>query len=424
MESAMAARPKIAGKTPPGKVNANDKIVMGFIGVAGRGSGHIDWFGKHKDVEPGAVCDVYQKHLDAAVAKTGGKAKPYKDFRRLLEQKDIDAVVVATPPHWHPLITVLACEAGKDVYVEKPMSLAPAEARAMVKAARANNRVTQVGTQIHADENFHRCVEIVRSGVLGKISAVRVGIALNEAPNGIGFTPDSDPPEGLDWDLWLGPLPKMAFNRAKFEHGQHRYFAELAGSWINELGPHIGDLAFWALDPGPPKTVQAMGGKFAIKDMSTIPDTMEVLCEYDGLVLTISNTCANCFGGYFQKKPEITRNLSVTFQGVNGTLMADYGRYELVSEGDRLKDVKLPEPSLPRSPGHEREFLDCVKSRKQPSCSVAYHYPLHIALNLGHIAMKVGRKVRWDEQKGEIVGDKEANRLVTPQYRAPWDLPA
>jgi len=405
------------------RISANEKIVLGFVGVAGRGKGLMDWFAKHPDVEIGAVCDVYERRLNEVVAATGGKAKPYRDFRKLLEQPDIDAVVVATPPHWHPLVTIYACQAGKDVYCEKPMCLKPVEGRAMVKAARENRRVTQVGTQIHAGDNYRRVVEIVRSGVLGKLSIVHTVLSLNEAPNGIGRAPNSDPPEGLDWDMWLGPAPKVPFNIARFKDGQHRYFADYVGSWLNEMGPHIVDLPVWALELGSPEAVSAVGGKFATDDISEIPDTMEVVYEYPGLMMTWSNMCANSHGLTFQRNPGIQRRLGVSFHGVNGTLTADYDRYELIGEGDRLNGVQLPERSLPRSAGHEREFLDCIKSRELPSCDVEKHYPLHVALNLGNIAMKVGRKLRWDAKTEQVVGDKEANAMLEPRYRSPWSLP-
>ena len=404
-------------------VSPNEKIVLGIIGVAGRGTALMDWFRRHPDVEIGAVCDVYKRHLDAALQRLGGKAKGYSDFRKLLEQKDIDAVIIATPPHWHPLIFIYACQAGKDVYCEKPMCLYPAEARAMVKAARENNRVTQIGTQIHAEENYHRVVEIVRSGILGKITAVRNVFTLNEAPKGIGRHPDSDPPEGLDWDMWLGPAPKVPFNMARFVAGQHRYFKDYVGSWLHEMGPHIVDLPVWALELGPPKAVFATGGKWAMDDMSEIPDTMEAVFEYPDMLMTWHHMCANSYEVEFKGGPPFGRRICVLFHGLNGSLAADYGQYRLIPEGDRLKEDNLPPKTLPRSPGHEREFLDCIKSRKQPSCSVFYHYNVHIALNLAHISMKVGRKVLWDDKAGRIINDEEANRLVTPRYRAPWKLP-
>lgn len=249
----------------------SEKIVVGIVGVAGRGRGHLNAFKNQPDVEIGAVCDVYEDHLQEALKIAGGNARAYKDFRELLEQKDLDAVVVATPPHWHPLISIYACQAGKDVYCEKPMFRYPAEGRAMVKAVRENKCVTQVGTQIHADNNFRRAVEIVRSGALGKIATVKIVCNLNEYPGGIGRPPDTAPPPGLDWDMWLGPAPVVPFNVTRFESGKHRYFKDYVGSWLMELGPHIVDLAFWGMEPGEPKSASASGGRFVADDISDIP---------------------------------------------------------------------------------------------------------------------------------------------------------
>jgi len=401
-------------------VPASEKVVMGFVGTAGRGKHMMDKFMEHPDVEIAAVCDVYKPHLEQAIAKTDGKAKGYHDFRELLERKDLDAVVVTTPPHWHPLISICAMEAGKDVYCEKPMCLKPVEGRAVVKMARETKRVTQVGTQIHDGENYHQVVEIVRSGILGEISSVRTQLMLNEAPNGItGNPPDEDPPADLDWDMWCGPLEMMPYNRARFT--LHRYFGELVGSWLHEMGPHIIDLPVWALEMGPPKAVTAMGGKFATHDISTIPDTMEALFEYDDLLMSWSNRCANSFGGVTRKAGG--RQLAVSFHGVDGTLVADYDTHKLIGEPGKLEHPELPEPHLPRSPGHRREFLDCIKSRKQCSCSFDYHYNVHVALNLGNVSYRLGRRIVWDDEKGEAVGDKEANEMLEANYRKPWKLP-
>jgi len=404
-------------------VPAGERIVLGFIGVAGRGSGLMNAFMAHEDVEVGAICDVYDEHLNAALERAGGQAKGYKDFRKLLEQKDIDAVVVATPPHWHALISIHACEAGKDVYCEKPMCLYPAEGRAMAKAARNNDRVTQIGTQVHAGDNFRRAVEIVRSGMLGKIMSTRVICTLNEYPGGIGHPADSEPPEGLDWDMWCGPASLVPFNTARFQSGCHRYFKQYAGSWLNELGPHIADLAFWALELGEPTAVSASGGRFVADDISDIPDTMDVLWEYPGMTLNWIHTSGNSYNFDFGGPPNRGRRLGVMFHGTKGTLLADYGSHRIVSEADALKDVPPPEPSIPSSPGHEREFLDAIKTREQPPCNFDYHLPLATALNLGHIALDTGRKLYWDSKKGEIVGDREANGLIRPKCRKPWKLP-
>ncbi len=413
-----------AGAQEAKKVSANDKIVIGVVGYGGRAQGVMGGFMGHADCEVGAVCDVYDKHLEAGLAAAGPQAKGYSDFRKLLENKDLDAVVVTTPPHWHPLISIMAMQAGKDVYCEKPISRFPGEAVLMAKVARDNKRVTQVGTQIHSLDNFRRCVEIVKSGALGKVHTVRVVCNMNDYPGGCGVVKNSRAPKGLDWDTWCGPAPYRPFNQARFT--VHRYFKDYVGSWLNELGPHIADLAFWAMDCGQPKSCAAIGGRFIADDSGDIPDTVNVLWEFPGFNMTWMNNCGNSFDFGMSDAPSAGntgRGLGVIFQGTQGTLLGNYGWHRVVSEGERMKDFVPPAPSIPSSPGHDREFLNSIKSREECPCSFEYHMPISVALNLGHIALNTGRKVQWDAKKAQIIGDKEANAMVLPAYRKPWKMP-
>ncbi len=404
-------------KSPP-----NERIGLGFIGVGSRGMALLREFQQFPDVDIVAVCDVHQERVDKAVAATQGKAVGVKDFRQVLDRKDVDAVVIATPPHWHALISILACQAGKDVYCEKPMCLTVAEAKAMVQAAERYKRVTQIGTQIHAGQNFRRVVEIVQSGMLGKITRVRTFVVQNIAPNGIGNPPDSEPPAGLDWDMWCGPAKLRPFNPAIFSI--HYYFRDYAGcGLLHNMGPHVLDLAFWALDLKAPKSVAAVGGKFVLQDISDVPDTLEVVYDFGDLVLTWTHSEACSFGFELHEGVGIGRRLGVVFHGTNGTLAANYNTFKLFPEGDRLDPNKLPEPSIPPSPGHAREWLDGIKTRQQPLCHFGYHYWIQLAISLGDIAFQVGRKIVWDDKVGRIVGDEEANRLLSPTYRKPWSLP-
>ncbi len=402
--------------------SANDKIVLGFIGVAGRGYGHLDWFGRHPDVEIGAVCDVYQPHLERALAKTDGKAKGYSDFRKLLENKDIDAVVISTPPHWHALIASNALLAGKDVYNEKPMCRFPAEGRLITELAKQQKRITQVGTQVHATPNYHKCVDVVRSGVLGPITSVSNFCAMDDDSEGLGNPPDSDPPPGLDWEMWLGPAPKVPFNIGRFRDGMHRYFKDYVDSWLHELGPHIVDLPFWALELGCPTAVSASGGRFATTSIADVPDTMDVVWDYPNMTMTWTLLQHNLYN-FGVGEPGTGRKLGIVFHGKEATLVASYGICDVIDRtGKRVEDQTYP-VAAPPSPGHEREFLDSIKSRQECSCSFAAHLPMHTALNLAHLSLQLGRKLHWDAEKWEVVGDKEANHLITPKYRAPWKLP-
>ncbi|MFA0764924.1 MAG: hypothetical protein XFASWVDF_002669 [Candidatus Fervidibacter sp.] len=404
-------------KSPP-----NERIGLGFIGVGPRGMALLHEFRRFPDVDIVAVCDVFQERVDKAIAATEGKATGYKDFRRVLDRKDVDAVVIATPPHWHALISIMACQAGKDVYCEKPMCLTVAEAKAMVEAAERYKRITQVGTQIHAGQNFRRVVEIVRSGMLGKITLVRTFVVENLAPEGIGNPPDSTPPAGLDWDMWCGPAKLRPFNPAIFS--RHYFFRDYAGcGLLHNMGPHVLDLAFWALELKAPKSVAASGGKFALQDISDVPDTLEAVYDFGDLTLIWTHSEAFSFGFELHEGTEIGRRLGIVFHGTNGTLAANYFTFKLFPEGNRLDPTKLPEPSIPPSPGHTREWLDGIKTRQQPLCHFGYHYWIQLAISLGDIAFQVGRKIVWDNAKGQIVGDSEANKLLTPTYRHPWVFP-
>jgi len=219
-------------------VGANDKIVVGVIGTGRMGLSNLEDFAKQPDVEIAAVCDVYQPNLEKGLKATDGKAKTYKDFREVLDRKDINVAIVATPDHWHALHTILACQAGKDVYVEKPISTTLEEGRRMVEAARKYNHVVQVGTQQRSGIHFQKAVQLVQDGFIGKVSFVRTWNYGNEYPEGIGNPTDSGPPSDLDWDLWLGPAPKVAFNLNRFGVGDRwstfRYFWDYAGGYMTD----------------------------------------------------------------------------------------------------------------------------------------------------------------------------------------------
>jgi predicted dehydrogenase len=400
----------------------SEKIKMGFIGVAGRGYGALmQGFAQQPDMEITAVCDVYQPHLDRAVAFTGGRAEAYHDYRELLARADVEAVAIATPPHWHALIALDALAAGKDVYCEKPMCRYPAEGRLMVDYAAKYGRITQVGTQIHATENYHKCVDVVRSGALGRITAVRNFCAMNDNSEGLGTPPDTAVPDGLDWDRWIGPAPETPFNSGRFRDGMHRYYRDYVDSWLHELGPHIVELPFWALELGCPRAISAAGGRYATHSSADVPDTVEVDWEFDDLIMTFSLMQSNGFhfgvGG-----PGGGRRLGIVFHGTEGTLLANYGLCQVLDKQNNVIEREFP-PIVPRSPGHEREFLDSIRSRQECSCSFANHLPMHTALNLAHTALETGRKLHWDEQNWQVIGDEEANAKIVPHYRAPYMLP-
>ena len=405
-----------------GAAPASDRIAMGFIGIGSMGGGHLRAVSAQKDVRVAAICDINVPRREAALKRHQG-AKGFHDFRKLLEQKDIDAVVIAPPPHWHAIVAIHAAKAGKDFYVEKPMTLYVGESQAVVKAVRQYNRITQVGTQIHAGGNYRRVVEIVRAGVLGPVNAVRTFNVMNQTRRGLGMGQSGPPPKGLDWEMWVGPAPMRPWNSLITASAyQHCSFMDFSVGWLPGMAPHIIDLPVWALDLGLPSRVSCAGGRFIIKDAGDAPDVQEVLFQYPKLTMTWMSNLANSYGFDFQGRGGMARRLGIYFHGELATLRTDYGSHTIVPERDPNAKLELPPPSLPPSPGHHREWLDGIKTRKQPSCNVAYHHRVNVPCCLANLSLKIGRSVQFDPVKETVIGDDEAARLLQPTYREPWTL--
>jgi predicted dehydrogenase len=370
------------------------------------------------------ACDVWPARREAVVAQFKDTCKPYHDFREMLRQPDLDAVIIATPPHWHALQTVAACEAGKDIYLQKPMTLHLGESLAVRNAVKKHNRISQIGTQIHAGENYRRVVELIRSGNLGPVGAVRTFNVMNQGSGGVGHSAETTMPEGLDWEMWCGPAPKRPFNPILAANAyNHGSWMDYSGGWTPGMAPHIIDLPVWALDLGFPLRTSSAGGRFVVRDDGDAYDHHEVLWQFPNLTLTWMSSLTNSYGFDFQGDPAPKRRLGIYFHGTNGTLFSDYGSFKVVPEGDRMKDVPPPPKSIPPSPGHEREWLDCIQSRQQPSCSVFYHVKVDVPIVLSLLSYKLGRSIQFDPKTDRVVGDSEAARLAVPRYRAPWKFP-
>jgi len=401
----------------------SDQVNLGFVGVGSMGGGHLRRYLGFPDVRVAAICDVNQRKLDGAVKSTNGAAAGYRDFRKLLEHTDLDAVVVAPPPHWHAIVAVAACKAGKDVFIEKPMTLTVGESRAVCKAVKDHGRVSQVGTQIHAGENYTRVVEIVRSGILGKINCVRTFMKLDQRRKGIGTADDCPPPEFLDWDMWVGPASMRPYNPLITKGAYHHCsFMAFSGGWLPGMAPHIIDLPVWALELGLPTQTSASGGRFVLEDGGDCPDVQEVLWQYPGLVMTHMMNLTNSYGWDFQGKGGKARRLGIYFHGEQATLVCNYGTFTIVPEDDPKAELQLPDKTLPRSKGHYREWIDCIKSREQPSCNVFYHHRVNVPCCLANLSLELGRSIRFDPKTETAVGDDEANRAFAPTYRKPWTL--
>src|SRR5215208_2981357 len=307
-------------------LGANDRIRVGFIGVGNRGDQVLDAFLRHDDAEIAAICDIYEPYVDFAVRKAGGHASRFSDYWRLLDMKDLDAVVIATPDHWHALQMIDACAAGKDVYVEKPLSLVVGEGRAMVNAARRYNRVVQVGIHRRSSAFVKDAADLVRSGAIGRISAARSFHIQNEWPKGIGAPPDGPPPPDVNWDAWLGPAPERAYNKNRTFY-RFRWFQDYSGGQVTNFGVHYMDAIQWALGHDAPTAVTAMGGKLAIEDNREIPDTLEVLWTYpNGTLVTFSQYNATA------APPARDGRVEIEFRGTKGTLFLYSDGYEVVPD--------------------------------------------------------------------------------------------
>ena len=405
-----------------GQPSANDRIGVGLIGCGGMGRANLNACASRADVVVTGACDVWKPRSDAVVAQFQGTARPYHDYREMLQAKDIDAVIIASPPHWHCRMAVDACEAGKDLYLQKPMTLHVGESFAVRNAVRRHRRICQVGTQIHASENYRRVVEFIRSGKLGPISVARTFNVMNQGPNGVGDTPNSAPPAEIDWDQWVGPGPMQPFNPLIVRDAYYNCsFMAYSGGWTPGMAPHIIDLPVWALELGYPQSTYCSGGRYVVRDVGDAPDVQEIVWQYPNFTMTWMMSLVNSFAFDFGRGSP-ARRLGIYFHGLNGTLYSDYGRHEIVPEGDMLADAQPPEKSIPSSPGHEQEWLDCIRSRKQPSCNADYHCKIDVPICLANLSMQLGRAIRFDPATEKILDD-EAARLAVPQYRAPWMFP-
>ena len=417
--------PRIASAQVAAPTAANNRIQLGVIGVGAQAQWHLDVLLKQPDVAITAICDVWPERLENAIAKCGGTPKGYRDYRELLAAPDVDAVLIAAMPHWHALMAIDACEAKKDFYLEKPMTLSVGESLAVLRAVRKHKRITQIGTQVHAEPNYRHLVDVVRSGVLGKISSVRTFHVLNQGPEGIGDPPVEDLPKGLDWDMWCGPAPKRPYHQLLAKDAYyHGSFMDYSGGWTPGMAPHIVDLPIWALELGIPTCTSASGGRYSIRDCGDAYDVHEVMWQYPGMTMTWWTSLINSYGFDNQGNAGMRRRRGIYFHGVNGTLLADYNVCKIIPEGDRMTAEPEVEKVIPDSPGHHREWLDCLRTRQQPSCHVGYHYRIDVALNLSLLALKLGRAIRFDPATEKVIGDAEAAKLCMPQYRDPWKIPA
>lgn len=400
---------------------ANSRIGVAFIGVGNRGRQLLEAVLPNADVQVVALCDVYEPYLRREAERFGGRVRLEKDYRRVLEMKEVDAVFIATPDHWHALQTVDACDAGKDVYVEKPLSMTVVEGRRMVEAARRNARVVQVGLQRRSSAMYRRIRQLVQSDAAGKITVARAYRITNMWPMGIGKAPNGPPPPDLDWDLWLGPRPARPFNPniAPYKFRWWQQYSSQVANW----GVHYFDILRYVLGEAAPSSLSAHGGKYAIDDDRDIPDTMEVTFEFASGRLML-------FGQYEASGMPMWERAEVELRGTKGCILAGSRGFELVPEtpgqfqekGERAATVRdtTPDGNLDRL--HVRDFLDCVASRAAPACDVEEGHRSTTFAHLANIALATRSRLVWDAKAERVVGNPRANGLLHYRYRSPWRL--
>jgi predicted dehydrogenase len=413
----LAAAPFVARSVE----SAANRVVLGFIGPGGQGTNLLQSFGKMKDVEIAAVCDVDRKRADAAARMTdkltGHAPKTVSEMRELIANKDIDAVVIGTPDHWHAPATILACDAGKHVYVEKPCSHNIREGRLMLEAARRNKRIVQVGTQSRSAPHLREGIERLKNGAIGEILVAK---SWNSQLRGnIGKRQPSPPPPELDYDSWVGPAPMRPY-QSNLLHGSWRWFFDFGCGDMGNDGVHDIDIARWGLGVEThPSRISAMGGKYFFDDDQEFPDTQNVLFEYDSgsgkkkqLIYE-----QRLWSPYVQENNENGN----AFYGTKGMMILGKHRgWEIF--GPRNEPGEKMLSSLDPAP-HHRDFLERIRDGKHPNGDVEVGHLSATLVHLGNIATRLGRTLKFDPAKEQILDDSEANAMVRRKYRDHWAVP-
>lgn len=394
-----------------------DTIRVGAIGINGMGWSDLRAVLKNPGVECVALCDVDKNVLDKRAAELLAKdikVKTYNDYRKLLEDKSIDAVVIGSPDHWHCLMMVEACQAGKDVYVEKPIGNSIAECRSMVAAQARYKRVVQVGQWQRSQKHFRDAIEFVHSGKLGKIGLVKVWGYFNYGTP-LTVLPDSPAPAGVDYDMWLGPAPKRPFNANRF-HGKFRWYWDYAGGIMTDWGVHLLDYALLGMKAGAPKSVTAAGG-MVLNFGVDAPDTLTTVYEYDDFNIQWEHVIGYGAGIY-------NREHGIAFLGGNGTLVVDRNGWEVVPQGKKMEAVSLQKSSDNGLDLHAKNFIEVIRSRNLEDL----HAPIQIGSNvailsqMGNIAYRTGKKINWNQEKGKF-DDATANKLISKNYHNGYKMP-
>ncbi len=423
---AISAATLIPSKVWSSPTAPSDKVNVALIGCRNMGFGILSHHLDTGTVNCVALCDVDPGVLKdkAGEVKTNYNQSPelYADYRKVLERKDIDAVIIGTPDHWHCLMTVDACSAGKDVYVEKPMANTIGECNIMVKAVKRYKRLVQVGQQQRSGKVFIDCMNLIKGGEIGTLRKINIWANFNY---GLGTVPvaDSEVPAGVDYDFWLGPAPKRPFNKARF-HGSWRHYWDYGGGLMSDWGVHLIDMALWAKDiVAGPKTVITYAGNLSKQNMARETfDTMNLIFPKDDFVINYDLTAGIQQGPY-------NSAYGLQFVGEKGILVADRNKYHLYPEWDGQKNApKSEEVSWENGKESHREhvdnFLACIKSRETPSCPPEAGRAAAVHVHIANISARVGQPVlEWDDENNRFTNCEKANEYISPVYRAPWKLP-
>lgn len=419
---------------------AANQVRLGFIGCGNRGDQLLDAFIETPDAAPMAFCDLNADYMKHAEGRISGLIYTKKDYREVLDVKDVDAVVIATPDHWHALQTIEALQAGKHVYVEKPLSLCVAEGRAMVEAAGKSGKKVQVGFHRRSANFCKEAIEVIHRGEIGDINMVRCFHMVNEWPLGIGNPGDDKAPDKLDWEKWVGPAPMKPYNQNRAFY-RFRWFWDYSGGQLTNMGAHYLDMIQWALQADAPQAVTAIGGKYAIKDNREIPDTLEVVYRYGNTLVTFTQVNANGAPGAIEK------GCDIEFRGTKGTLYVYGKHYVVLPETNMGVPVPAQNPidrtlvAKYRGTGkaqvaarkitgnadtiwHTKNFISAINVKdKDLHCPIEVGHRSTTAALIGNIALKRRAMLEWDSKKEQFTNDKEANAMLKYEYRSPYKFP-
>jgi predicted dehydrogenase len=427
---AAAVRTAAAGATAPYKrilpasvLGANERILTGHIGVGGMGTRNLGFVLARDDMQPVAICDVWPPHRYRAVEMVKGKfadmpPSVHQDYREVIENKDIDAVVVCTPDHWHAMPSIAACEAGKDVYCEKPLATTILEGRAMVDAARANGTVFQAGTMQRSGEHFQEAVKLVQDGYIGTVTKAETWIHDSNPLDEIGDPPNEAPPAGLDWKWYQGWTEHVPYNRNRFLYN-FRWFLDYSGGKVTDWGAHLVDIVVWAMgEDKPVRSVASFGDKFVMTDNRTTPDTLEVSWEFDDYIMNFSNRVVN------GTRPYKGWRHGIVFFGTKGTMLLSRQGFDIIPINDGCEPMERG--GSPMNEPHWQNFVDCIRSRNRPICDVEV---CHITTSVCHMATAAyvsGGRPRWDAGRERFVPDtddaRRADDFAFRPYRNGFDL--